>query len=694
MHKIDGPGATPDNRFTEGDPAIALPATEVTADWLNAVQDEIVNVIESTGIVLDKEDNGQLLDALERVVGDVSARRVQNIAALRALGVTADDGVVYVEGYTSPGDLGGGIFRWDGASTDADDGGLVIKPTAVSGAGRWIRVIADYVTPQMFGAKGDGVADDTNALRAAIAAKPGGIIYAPAGSYRITDTVHISANNTCLVGPKKQRSIIINDSTDKDALLIAPPDPDNSLGVTVTGVLLAHITVRRTSDCTAGAGVHLQQAVSCTLDRVYAWGHFNNILAEGCRNIDYIYCSVSTLSSFTPKAGAASIRIDGLLLDNASWLRGFTHRFLNPIFSDGEFAHDAILAIGNVDFLTFEGGYFGRANAHVLIAPSVSGSDIPNVEFNGTYFDGVTVPSNTICVKVDGNGTSGSRVHLLRFKGAIFAQCAKALQVSNIANDDVGLIEFDGCDFHNAVETFIDVNLSTSGAGPTIKVTGGHMRDWNLGNGGDPAIKVVGCLETSVVGVSFQGSDSYPSTALDVNYAGLLVSVGNSFKGVLQEIAYDNVSRRTIRANASRVLSTTLREIDDLNEGTFTPLLKFGGSDTGITYGSRVGTWTRHLNRVFFSMSIILTSKGSASGNASIGGLPFPSGASDISVCAMYADGLDALPSITSLAGYLPGNSSEVGLRYVGDDGNRGFLTDANFKNNTFIVITGSYRIA
>ena len=45
MHKIDTPDATRDGRFTEGDPTVPVPATTVSADWLNAVQDEVLAVL-------------------------------------------------------------------------------------------------------------------------------------------------------------------------------------------------------------------------------------------------------------------------------------------------------------------------------------------------------------------------------------------------------------------------------------------------------------------------------------------------------------------------------------------------------------------------------------------------------------------------------------------------------------------------
>jgi hypothetical protein len=60
MHRIDTPTALPGGVFTEGDPMVPVPATEVSDDWLNAVQEEIAAVIVAAGIELDKKDNAQL----------------------------------------------------------------------------------------------------------------------------------------------------------------------------------------------------------------------------------------------------------------------------------------------------------------------------------------------------------------------------------------------------------------------------------------------------------------------------------------------------------------------------------------------------------------------------------------------------------------------------------------------------------
>jgi hypothetical protein len=64
MHRIDHPTAAPGNLFTEGDPLSGTPATVVTDDWANAVQEEIVALIEGAGLTLNKASNTQLLTAI------------------------------------------------------------------------------------------------------------------------------------------------------------------------------------------------------------------------------------------------------------------------------------------------------------------------------------------------------------------------------------------------------------------------------------------------------------------------------------------------------------------------------------------------------------------------------------------------------------------------------------------------------
>jgi hypothetical protein len=66
--------------FTDGVPG-TTPATVVSADWLNMQQEEFVSVIAAAGIALDKTNHGQLLAAIQGLVGHGRLLNVQVFTA-------------------------------------------------------------------------------------------------------------------------------------------------------------------------------------------------------------------------------------------------------------------------------------------------------------------------------------------------------------------------------------------------------------------------------------------------------------------------------------------------------------------------------------------------------------------------------------------------------------------------------------
>jgi len=103
MHKIDGAGNVA-GAFTEGDPMIPQEATVVTADWLNAVQTEIVNVVESNAVLV-KADNTQLLTALNAKYGRLATAGTWS--AKQTFGEIEVTGVTTLKGDTTIGDTAG-----------------------------------------------------------------------------------------------------------------------------------------------------------------------------------------------------------------------------------------------------------------------------------------------------------------------------------------------------------------------------------------------------------------------------------------------------------------------------------------------------------------------------------------------------------------------------------------------------------
>lgn len=78
-------------------------------------------------------------------------------------------------------------------------------------AGEVIRLSEEIVAvkPQKFGAVGDGVTDDSDAIQAAL--NEGGLVYLPAGRYKITKTLTIGSNTT-LMGDGDNSVIFLGDN--------------------------------------------------------------------------------------------------------------------------------------------------------------------------------------------------------------------------------------------------------------------------------------------------------------------------------------------------------------------------------------------------------------------------------------------------------------------------------------------------
>jgi hypothetical protein len=134
-----------------------------------------------------------------------------------------------------------GLFRYDRQNTSPDDSAMVI----IAGKRRYVRSYDGYINVKWFGAKGDGVADDTRAIQRAIdylnpsdhkvyqfeqSIKSGGTVYIPAGRYKITRTLILTNSVTLLgnMGPSgysqkyqntNTASILVG-SFDQDAFMI------------------------------------------------------------------------------------------------------------------------------------------------------------------------------------------------------------------------------------------------------------------------------------------------------------------------------------------------------------------------------------------------------------------------------------------------------------------------------------------
>jgi hypothetical protein len=139
--------------------------------------------------------------------------------------------------------------------------------------------------------------------------------------------------------------------------------------------------------------------------------------------------------------------------------------------------------------------------------------------------------------------------------------------------------------------------------------------------------------------------------------------------------------------------STDTDILDWYEEGTFTPVLRFGGNSVGITYDVRTATFTRIGNRVIFDVEIELSSAGSSSGDATLSGLPYAPSADVICQLALIDN---FLASATEEPCWGLIDQGDNTIYFVRSDGLGGsFLLDnGDFTDASTFKFSGQYRVA
>lgn len=142
-------------------------------------------------------------------------------------------------------------------------------------------------------------------------------------------------------------------------------------------------------------------------------------------------------------------------------------------------------------------------------------------------------------------------------------------------------------------------------------------------------------------------------------------------------------------AAALASIAAALETKASFEEGVFTPVLSFGGSTTGITYATQTGSYTKIHNTVYFSTRVSLSSKGSATGDALVSGLPFPNGAQ---LCNAGSSGRNfSLGGANGWMTLIDAGSSDIAIMSISASGNVNPMTDSDFTNTSDFVVTGFY---
>ena len=164
----------------------------------------------AAGVIINSPE-----DIASPLVGSVAS--TLNIASAKALTTLTDGQAIYIRGYTTAADGGGGMYVYDASSAATANDGTVLALDTLPG--RLLHGETTAITVKTFGAVGDGVAVDTAAIQATADAV--GDVLFTAGSF-VCGAVNINTRGAQVLGQGKHLTEIIpvSDSVDRSIFII------------------------------------------------------------------------------------------------------------------------------------------------------------------------------------------------------------------------------------------------------------------------------------------------------------------------------------------------------------------------------------------------------------------------------------------------------------------------------------------
>lgn len=249
------------------------------------------------------------------------------------------------------------------------------------------------VTDPDYGAVGDGVADDTAAIQAAInAAKSAGrgLIYLPAGRYLVSAALTVDFGNISFFGDGIFATEITRSGGTFNTFEFSPSGTV-TIGTYLDGITIAHMSIVQTAEQTAGAHVEMAKCRHVTLLNTRILNGFKNLVFKGCRIVKMTAQTIVSGSQFSGVlSGSSLIEVSGFTNPGDS---SFTESSVVSITDfevrdGGTVFVDEGLKITAVDGFYAAGGHFGLTrNGTVVFEPESATAPVMACLFAGVHVD-------------------------------------------------------------------------------------------------------------------------------------------------------------------------------------------------------------------------------------------------------------------------------------------------------------------
>ncbi len=361
---------------------------------------------------------------------DLAVVSVANRAALKSVNSSAEPVVTLA-------DEGGrnGTFVWTtgnfSSQVAADTGeGVYIKANAIAAtSGAWIRSYSGPLNVEWFGAVGDGAADDTGAIQAAInlcSLFDGGKVYIPTGRYKVTSTMSVLTNHTTIYGDGPNATTIVPSALGMNCFMFGN---GTSTAIEYCGVqdlsIIPTVAIDR--------GVWIRNHYWFIGRNVQVYGNHDTAFEFENGSVAYLGFLHDVISGNSASYGcvlgrAGSGDLQNVLLYNSHF--------------DGAGASG--LQVVNVGGLMWVGGEALTCNRALNLAPT-GGKRVAAAYFQNIYFDTATNEEVRI------HGSAGNRVSDLKFINCSFNNsvngCGVIIDNETTDSSIISGISFIGCSF-------------------------------------------------------------------------------------------------------------------------------------------------------------------------------------------------------------------------------------------------------
>ena len=426
------------------------------------------------------------------------------------------------------------------------------------------------VNADEFGIVGDGVTDDTARLQAAcdtISLRGGGALFLGEASKTIliSDTI-VLGSNIELTG----RATVKADAANWSGGALSPMfknDNYDAVSIADEGIAFTGLTIDGDNYTTGGGNhaIRLRMVRKVRCRDVTFVNVENGTAFLACEDTWTDACTARNIANcgFDHWDGSRGVKVTDCLVEDVA-AQGIQFTGTGTAAEDRD-SEDFVCTGCTVRRATSG----GNSASGILVNANDAGSRIGRVRIAHNY-----VADSDIAYAMTGDGAIGS------FVGNIAEGCSNTAFLT-AANGD-------GYPNQISLVGHIAIDCATLVEG-VIRIGGGSGHS------------VEGCIvkgpASYLYAVSMDGADDWT------------VNGGNLSAG----------SSGTVKIGAA-----TAYKIDGCEFGVWTPELRFGGLTTGIAYTRRSGIYIKQGQHVRVIGELLLSSSGSATGVASIGGLPFP----------------------------------------------------------------------